>query len=416
MTTHVYRRPHFYGAVRPLAVVLRLQGDVGPVQVAASADDGHEDAGGTGFNASGDTVRFDSQLNVALRRTGFFRFDNIAIPKDATIDRVDLALYVLDSSGAFTARVFCELADDTVDLTSNADIIDRTKTDASVSWGGVDLDGYGWQTTTDPKAAVEEVVALAGWSSGNAIAFLIEGEADWNGYGIARSYDYDPSLAARLTVWYTESAGTTISCTLGTIDIVGLQSSISAGTTIGCALGTIAIAGLQADVQTGTVISCTLGTVAITGLAASISAATTVNCTLGTIEIAGLAATIEAGGVINCTLGTVEITGLPATISAATTIACTLGTVEIAGLAATVSAGTTIACTLGTLEIAGLAATIGAATAIDCTLGTIEIAGLAATISTGLGNWIGVVADEVFIPGAKTYEVFTPGLKTIEVR
>lgn len=177
-----------------------------------------------------------------------------------------------------------------------------------------------------------------------------------------------------------ESGGTDVDCTLGQINIAGLNSDIAVATDINCTLGQINIAGLNATIETGTIVDCTLGQININGLNANITSGTNIDCTLGQINIAGLNAEILTAIDVNCTLGQINVNGLNASILVDTDINCILGQINITGLNANLFIETDINVTLGQVNVSGLNSEILVDTNIDCTLGQINIAGLNAQI------------------------------------
>ncbi len=116
-------------------------------------------------------------LNIA---TIGLRFQNIDIPQGETIDEAYIEVVSHE----------VKYADDTAKITITAEATDsavtfdevnlisaRTKTTASVYWEVTEEWGL-WTTekTPDLSTIVQEIVERPGWESGNAIAFIWEGE------------------------------------------------------------------------------------------------------------------------------------------------------------------------------------------------------------------------------------------------
>lgn len=180
------------------------------------------------------------------------------------------------------------------------------------------------------------------------------------------------------------SSGVTISVTLGTIGVAGLNVEVEVGTTIASAVGTLAVAGFNVEVEAGTTITTSLGTVAVTGFNAEVEQGTTVSAGLGTISVVGFNPEVEAGTTIDATLGTVAIAGFNPTIDlGGTTVSVTLGTLAIAGFNAEVEAGTTVAVSSGALSVAGFNVEVEQGTTIDATLGVLAVAGFDVEIEQG---------------------------------
>ena len=154
--------------------------------------------------------------------TAGLRFQNVAIPQGATIDS---AFFVVVSHEAKAAEdvarltVTAEATDDAQTFTEDALITDRPRTSASVAWT-VDEEWGLWTTekSADVAPVVQEIVNRSGWTSGNSIAFIVEGEdqgpsevenaREWQSFeniadpedgGDGRNY---PERAPRLVVYY----------------------------------------------------------------------------------------------------------------------------------------------------------------------------------------------------------------------
>lgn len=108
------------------------------------------------------------------------RFQDITIPQGATIDS---AYIIVNSHEAKTADDVANLTiytiadDNTPTFTEDALITDREFSTASVDWT-VDIPWGLWTYHRTPSLTtiVQEVIDRQGWSSGNAIGFIIAGE------------------------------------------------------------------------------------------------------------------------------------------------------------------------------------------------------------------------------------------------
>lgn len=159
-----------------------------------------------------------------------FRFDGLAIPRNATITnaRMVLTADAADSGSAnFTFRVE---DDDDADAFPNSDTVcsgnnssaipncsyllsvrSQDVLSPSVTWStgsSGDNNLTSWSsgqsyTSPDLKALVQAVVSQSDWDSGNALAFFVTG----TGQRRARAYDDSPGSAARLVVDF-QTAGT----------------------------------------------------------------------------------------------------------------------------------------------------------------------------------------------------------------
>jgi hypothetical protein len=108
------------------------------------------------------------------------RFQNITIPAGATIHSAYIKVWSHEGkSTADVAKITITAeATDNAETFNETDLItDRSRTSASVLWEVAD-EWIIWQPyeTPDLKEIVQEVIDRGGWESGNAIAFILEGE------------------------------------------------------------------------------------------------------------------------------------------------------------------------------------------------------------------------------------------------
>jgi type IV pilus assembly protein PilY1 len=158
------------------------------VQIYDSEDDVEETAASGGYNNNGDLdigyYDYDTGTKVGSNKTYVgLRFQNLAIPKDATITN---AYFELSPTGSDSQS---DPADTTILIkgqdTDHAEnfvneaygLSGRTTTTASVTWSNVPLwtSGNTYQTP-DLSAIVQEIVDRDGWNSGQAMAFIITAE------------------------------------------------------------------------------------------------------------------------------------------------------------------------------------------------------------------------------------------------
>jgi hypothetical protein len=170
------------------------------VRVAASNDDAEE-------SRSGSTSLTSSDLELVLDQdvqTVGMRFGNVTIPRGAVVTDAYIQFQVDETgSGATTLAIRGERADNAAAFASAAgDISARPPTGAVVGWSP-----SAWpstraagpaQRTPNIAAVIEEIVAGAGWASGNALVVIITG----TGKRVAESYDGSPGGAPLLHVEY----------------------------------------------------------------------------------------------------------------------------------------------------------------------------------------------------------------------
>lgn len=108
------------------------------------------------------------------------RFQNITIPQGATIDSAFIIVYSHEAKledDVANVTIYADDTDNAITFSEDSLITDRAATAAQVDW----VVAEEWQlweaySTPDLKSVVQEIVDRSGWSSGNAIAFVLAGE------------------------------------------------------------------------------------------------------------------------------------------------------------------------------------------------------------------------------------------------
>ena len=170
--------------------------------VNSSANDAEQSAvGAVSLNSSDLELVNDGALG---NQTVGVRFENLALLAGAVIESADLQFSADEAQSEATALTLrAQAADHALIFTTNANSLTaRPLTAASVAWAPaawVNLGERGpLQRTPDLSALVREVIARPGWTSGNALAFLITG----TGHRTADAADDIGGSPATLTVNY----------------------------------------------------------------------------------------------------------------------------------------------------------------------------------------------------------------------
>jgi hypothetical protein len=135
------------------------------------------------------------------------RFDNLEVPKNATITEAWIQFTSsAANSGATSVQIRGVAADDTPTFTtSSTTVTSRTRTQASATWTPPAWTGGGQagaaQRTSDVRSVVQEIVGRTGWNPGNALAFVLSGS------GERRASSHDGSVAPVLHLAYTTPGG-----------------------------------------------------------------------------------------------------------------------------------------------------------------------------------------------------------------
>ena len=174
------------------------------LQVGVNTDDAEENLGSGSVSTAGNDLELVTD-GATSQEVGI-RFQNLAIPQGATITNayITFTAKTIDT-GVTNLNFYGEAADNAVTFsTTTYDITSRTKTTASVTWSSVP----GWNTideehqTPDLTAAIQEVVNRAGWSSGNALVFIVTGSGERTAYSYATSSsDKAPKLHVEFTIY-----------------------------------------------------------------------------------------------------------------------------------------------------------------------------------------------------------------------
>ena len=171
-------------------------------QVNASSDDAEE-------SQNGNTVLLtDSDLNLVKdggsQKVGI-RFQDLAIPQGVTITNAEIE-FTIDqvNTQSLDLQIEGEDSDNASTFENTPDNISgRTKTTA-IAWNDVTPPGAVGDklVTPDLSATVQTIVNRSGWTSGNAMAFIITSGGGGPGSRIVESFDGEPAMAPVLRITY----------------------------------------------------------------------------------------------------------------------------------------------------------------------------------------------------------------------
>jgi hypothetical protein len=176
------------------------------IPVSAGEDDAEERV-----STGGSVTLASSSLQLtedgALLQVVGVRFRNVEVPRGATISsaRVRFTSDAI-SSGPTSLILEGEASDDApAFVRADGQLTSRPRTSQAVGWSPPAWTSTGAsgpdQLTPELTSLVQEIVDRAGWSAGNAMAFIISGSGD----RAAESFDGAPSRAAVLEVEYVPS-------------------------------------------------------------------------------------------------------------------------------------------------------------------------------------------------------------------
>jgi len=172
----------------------------GPTGIAATGDDGYEEAGGWANDGVYCGHTGSSTLNCGLR------WLNVTVPAGATVTSATITMHARSVSGTVTnvhGTFYGDDVDDAAAWSSTSRPSQVTQTSASQ-----DFDPSAWVSYTDYSydvaAIIAEIIARAGWESGQDIRIALLNDSSVSG-SYVRVFDYVDAVAAtRLTIVYTE--------------------------------------------------------------------------------------------------------------------------------------------------------------------------------------------------------------------
>lgn len=178
-------------------------------QIAVTEDDGYFDLTDSSFNNSGIHIpcgHYYDGDETLKEFSGFFRFAGVTIPAGATITSASFTFYNrFVSFNGTHLRVFGNDADNPVAPTQFSDYVGLAKTTAYADWDIETSVPASSQTIPGLGSIIQEIVNREGWSSGNALMLVIEGNelaTGWTDY-IITPYDPAYGTAALVTIEYT---------------------------------------------------------------------------------------------------------------------------------------------------------------------------------------------------------------------
>ncbi len=166
---------------------------------AASADDAQESNSTNTINGTSVNANSATQISAV-------RIPNVTVPPGSTINSAYLTLNLPNATyddPDVTIRGSGE-ANPSGFTTTTDHLTDRLKTSAGVAWNAANV-GTGNQNTPSLTTLVQEIIAIPGWASGNAMNFYFLGStgSSFRFY----TYDFGSNLPV-LTIDYTApSAG-----------------------------------------------------------------------------------------------------------------------------------------------------------------------------------------------------------------
>ncbi|NWL79227.1 pilus assembly protein PilY [Pseudomonas taiwanensis] len=159
-------------------------------------------------------IEYTTQVTAVESRMGALRFQNVGIPRGATIQSARIDFVPASSSDVpVTFEVRAEKVGDATAFSNTSDLTTRTTTSALTTWAApawVNNNPAVYVEGPDVTSAVQEVVNLggtSGWCGNNSMAFYLKPTAASTGTRTARSIDGGIGLQPVLNVQYTGGSG-----------------------------------------------------------------------------------------------------------------------------------------------------------------------------------------------------------------
>ncbi|NLR94390.1 InlB B-repeat-containing protein, partial [Flammeovirga agarivorans] len=201
-------------------------------RVSTDEDDAEEAEDGSIDLSSSDLELVYDPHEAAGNQSVGIRFQALDIPKGAIITEAYIQFTAdEDKNNEGSMNIYAQDVNSAAAFSSIVnDISSRAKTNASVAWTPTTWSTIGEagdaQKTPNLSALVQEVIDRDGWTSGNNMAFIIEG----TGRRVAESYKGSSTAAPQLIVEYKNIYSLSLAATNGTItSSVPNQNSIEEG-------------------------------------------------------------------------------------------------------------------------------------------------------------------------------------------
>jgi len=165
-----------------------LSGGAIAKQVEASADDGYWYSGDSSFSNSSTVLNYGAYGYSKL----FARWIGITIPGKPAILSASVQVYVADTMGAVTVRIYFNNVAAPTSPTSYATAIAKALTTAYVTWTIPAT--VGWQTSPDISAVIQEIVDAHGPFSNGAMMMIFSPSASDGDVNSIRAFDYSGNL------------------------------------------------------------------------------------------------------------------------------------------------------------------------------------------------------------------------------
>ena len=172
-------------------------------QVNTSSDDVFEDSTDSSYDITGAVVSIGSAANALTGFTGL-RFNNLAIPRGATITSAHLEIYSPSNQWiTLQFNIFAEAVGNSQTFSQTNRPSGRTLTLAKIFHN----DNLNWLANTwisldEIAPVIQEVVNRSDWQPGNSLTVIIRSQLGPWARKMITSFDGNPAFAPKLVVTY----------------------------------------------------------------------------------------------------------------------------------------------------------------------------------------------------------------------
>lgn len=226
------------------------------------------------------------------------RFVGVTIPQGASILTAKVTFQSFNDRGDVVCNIQIkgENADDPATFSNQANFNGRTRTTEYVNWDAIPA----WTANNDYDSPsiiniIQEIVNRAGWVSENHLVLFFANNVSDVCFRLPKSYDYDTTYCARLTVTWSTATHYTLTAEAGSYSMTGQSVGLRAARKMAAAPDSYALTGQAADLKFGRKISAGAGAYALTGQDAVLRAIRKMAAEGGSYALTGYDANLVIG-------------------------------------------------------------------------------------------------------------------------
>ncbi|MCL4867805.1 MAG: hypothetical protein KJ063_02455 [Anaerolineae bacterium] len=266
------------------------------LQVAASNRDGHQLSAGTFGDITASSLPVGSfGGNSVVAAVAFL----VAISQGETINQAILTITWSDTYNAggatIQATIYGEAADNAaVFAATNGNISGRSNTTANVGTGSLANVVTDQERQFDVTAIVQEIVNRSGWSSGNAMAFLLRDNGsdnqEWQEF---YAHDGSTTKAAKLDIDFGSSGHDDLLAAVGIFTLAGQAAALLRAVLLTANQASFTLSGQAAALRIDRLALATQASFVLSGQAANLRAGYRLAANQASFTLSGQAAALR---------------------------------------------------------------------------------------------------------------------------